>query len=423
MKTEIISIGDEILIGQVTNTNAAFLGEKLSGIGCVVSRITTVGDRKDEILAAFRLAWNDHDVVITTGGLGPTHDDITRDAVLDFFQTDLVFSEEVFADVRSFFLKLRRTLLPTNRDQAMIPRGADVIRNDSGTAPGYHFRRDGKHFFVLPGVPYEMMSMTERYILPVLQAELPNTRSSVTLLTTSIAESVIAAKIEGIEALLQEASLAYLPSPAGVRLRLTAHSGDRMASDEKLAELRRFITDRVPDYIFGEGVLTLEEKIGALLLERGWTLATAESCTGGILAGLLTNVSGSSQWFERGVVAYSNQSKTDLLGVDPNTIAGHGAVSRETALEMASGIRREAGASIGVSVTGIAGPTGGTEEKPVGLVWVGISAEGIHEAFRFFFGDNRYRTRQRAAQAALDIVRRFACGLPFHLFPTMEQQV
>lgn len=412
MNAEILSIGDELLIGQVANTNASYLGEQLSILGIAVRRVTTVGDRADDLLAAFARAWEDQDIVLATGGLGPTHDDVTRDAVCRFFGTGLVESAEALADVERFLAERNRPVTATNRDQAMVPAAAEVIRNRNGTAPGYHFQRDGKHFFVTPGVPFEMQGMMERYILPLLRELSGSTRTTVTLLTTGIPESTLADALAGIEKMGEDCTVAYLPSALGVRVRLTAVAQDAALTTDRVGRLRAFVEERAGEYVYGTGTATLEAVVGAMLAARGHTLAVAESCTGGHLADRITNAAGSSQYFMRGAVCYSNRSKQDVLGVDPALIAAHGAVSRQTAEAMAEGIRRTTGTSFGLSTTGVAGPAGGSAAKPVGLVWIGISSDAGTFARDFHFGNDRMRTKQRAAQAALDMLRRAMSQLP-----------
>ncbi|MFZ1730195.1 MAG: competence/damage-inducible protein A [Bacteroidota bacterium] len=412
MNAEILSIGDELLIGQVTNTNASYLGEQLSLLGITVRRVTTVGDRIEEILDAFNRAWQEQDVIITTGGLGPTHDDVTRNAVCRFFDTVLVENADVLSDVERFLAERKKPISPTNRDQAMVPGGASIIRNQNGTAPGYHFHRENKHFFVTPGVPYEMHGMTEQYILPELRKIATNNRASLTILTTSMPESTLADLLLGIESQREGCSIAYLPSPLGVRVRITAVAEDQGTAAQQVEELRKAIADRAGEYIFGSGKDSLEQVLGAMLTERGQTLAVAESCTGGLITDRITNVPGSSDWFEHGVVCYSNRSKTKLLSVNPAVIDRHGAVSKQTAEAMAAGIRRTADTDFGLATTGIAGPDGGTPNKPVGLVWIALSSAEGSFAFEYYFGNDRVLTKQRAAQAALDMLRRALLRLP-----------
>ncbi|MDT8323934.1 MAG: competence/damage-inducible protein A [Bacteroidota bacterium] len=412
MNAEILSIGDELLIGQVVNTNASWLGEQLSQLGITVHRVTVIGDAHADVLAAFRRAWDEHDLVIVTGGLGPTHDDVTRDAVCDFFDTKLVQDADVLADVEKMLTERRRPITDVNRDQAMVPAAARIMRNSEGTAPGYHFTAGDKHFFVAPGVPYEMQGMYERHMLPVLRAGFRNTRLSTTLLTTGIPESTLSDSLEGIDTLREDVAVAFLPSPTGVRIRLTAHAAGEDEARAALAQLVSFVEERAAEYLFGTGRQTLEEVVGALLAEHDKTLAVAESCTGGVITDKITNVPGSSSWFERGVISYSNASKVELLGVDDALIRAHGAVSGEVARAMADGARRSAGVDIGLATTGIAGPSGGSPHKPVGLVWIAVSTARETLAHAYYFGEHRVRTKQRAAQAALDMVRRQLCSLP-----------
>lgn len=407
MNAHIITIGDELLIGQVVNTNQAFIGEHLSAIGVDVAAMTTVGDDMEAILGAFRRAWETSGVVIVTGGLGPTHDDITKKAVCRFFATDLVSDPSVRAHIEALLARRKIPWTPAAEDQTMVPRAATVFGNPVGTAPGLRVSREEKHFFVLPGVPYEMEVMVAGSVIPFL-TPLASTAAirHRTLRTTGIPESFLAQKLGDIDAILQGQSLAFLPSLTGVRLRITVHAADPGVAEREAEEIEQRIRAKIAEYIYGTGDEELEDVVGRMLTRQGKTIAVAESCTGGLIAHRITNVSGSSAYFERGIVAYSNASKTALLGVPSELIAAHGAVSREAAESMADGIRRSAGASIGVSTTGIAGPAGGSAEKPVGLVWIGYADDGGSLAVKFNLGEGRARVKERAAQAALEIVRR-----------------
>jgi len=412
MKAEIITIGDELLIGQVINTNQAYIADKLNAIGIDVARMTTVGDDNRAILDSFGEAWETHQVVIVTGGLGPTHDDITKKAVCSFFDSDLVKSEEVRAQIESLLRTRNMTWTASHEEQTLVPRKAGIIPNPVGTAAGLMFERDGRFFIVLPGVPYEMKEMIDRSVIPFLGGKVQGSViSHLTLRTTGIPESMLAKQLGAIDQLLDGASLAFLPSPTGVRMRITVHGRDTLSVAAKVREVEQRIRSRVQKYIYGIDEEELEEVLGRLLRERGLTIAVAESCTGGLIADKITNVSGSSDYFERGVVTYSNRSKVELLGVSEELIKTHGAVSREVAEAMAGGIRRVARTDIGLSTTGIAGPTGGTTDKPVGLVWIGYSDADTTLALKFNFGDNRLRTKERAAQAALELVRRRVLGI------------
>ena len=407
MKSEIITIGDELLIGQVINTNQVYIAEKLNSIGVSVERMTTVGDDMQAILDACELAWKRNDVVIVTGGLGPTHDDITKQAVCKFFDSDLVPNEEIKTHIQELVKKWNRQWSQSYEEQTMFPRKAKLVPNPVGTAGGMLFEENNRFFFVLPGVPYEMKEMVDRTIIPYLSTKVTNSViCHRTLRTAGISESMLAATLGNVEEILQGAKLAFLPSPTGVRLRITVQEKDKPSADKLVHEVERRIRAKVQKYIYGTGEEELEEAIGKILTERKLTLAIAESCTGGLVASKITDVSGSSNYFERGIVTYSNLSKVELLGVPEELIRRHGAVSKEVAEAMAAGVRRIARTDIGISTTGIAGPTGATPDKPVGLVWVGYSDTETTFAMRYQFGGQRTLVKERAAQAALELVRR-----------------
>lgn len=407
MRAEIIAIGDELLIGQVVNTNAAFIAQQLNAVGIAILRTTTVGDDENEILKALQESVENADVTIVTGGLGPTHDDITKKTICKFFNTDLTMNQEVLLNIREQ-LK-RRNVLPTKvvEEQALVPRIASVIRNEVGAAPGLFIEQSHRYFFALPGVPHEMERMVDNFIAPLLRSK----RSGQAILhrtlnTTGITESALAEKLDNLPALLGEAKLAFLPSTSGVRLRITVVNKEAGVAVDLINEVESRIRSKVEKYIYGVEDETLEQSIGTLLVELHLRLAVAESCTGGLIAHRLTNVSGSSRYFDRGVIAYSNQAKVDNLNVPLESIEIHGAVSKEVAEAMASGIRQIAQTDIGISTTGIAGPTGGTPEKPVGLAWIGYSDAQETMAIKFQFGHGRLQIKERTAQAALNLIRR-----------------
>jgi nicotinamide-nucleotide amidase len=410
MRAEIISIGDELLIGQVINTNQAYIAQQLNSVGISVHRMTTVGDDERAILAAFQRACDETDVVTVTGGLGPTHDDITRTAVCTFMNTDLVMDQDALENIKRLFARRGYAVTALNEDQARVPRGCTVIPNQHGTAPGYFFEREGKYFIVMPGVPFEMKAMMESFVIPYFQKT--GTGAVIrhrTLKTTGIPESYLAERIGDVRALTEHLSgitLAYLPSPLGVRLRITARGQSIDEVQRNIAAVEEKLRSKAGKYIYGVDDEELEHVVGRLLTERKLTLAVAESCTGGLIADRITDVAGSSNYFERGLITYSNASKIAELGVPAELIQQHGAVSREVAEAMASGVRVNSAVDIGLSTTGIAGPTGGSPEKPVGLVWIGYS--DAHETFalKFNFGDERRRVKERAAQAALELLRR-----------------
>ena len=410
MRAEIISIGDELLIGQVINTNQAYIAEQLNGVGVTVAQMTTVGDHEEPILQAFEQALARHEIVVVTGGLGPTHDDVTRTAVCKFFRTELEVNDEALKRIRRFFE--RRGVAPRkiNEDQALVPRGCTIIENLQGTAPGYLFERNGKYFIVMPGVPFEMKAMVDTFVVPFLAR---NPSGTVirhrTLKTTGIGESFLAEQIGDVGAILPTDSgvtLAFLPSPLGTRLRISVRADSLKNAEEKIGSVEEKIRAKASKYIYGVDGEELEEVVGRILTERKLRLSVAESCTGGLIADRITNVPGSSNYFERGLITYSNESKAAELHVPAALMREHGAVSREVAEAMAAGVRATSGTDIGLSTTGIAGPSGGTPEKPVGLVWIGYADARETLALRFNFGDDRRRVKERASQAALELVRR-----------------
>jgi len=410
MTAEIISVGDELLIGQVINTNQAYIAEKLNGVGVFVDRMTTVGDNEADILKAFQEALKNHDVVTVTGGLGPTHDDVTRSAVCKFFAADLEMDQEALENVKRLFGRRNVPVTKVNEDQALVPKGCTVIQNRFGTAPGFLFQRDGKSFIVMPGVPFEMKGMMEQFVVPYFAKKV---KGSVikhrTLKATGIGESMLAGQIGDVSALFEPDSgttLAFLPSPMGVRLRITVRGKAAGEAEAQIRLVEERIRAKAGKYIYGTEDEELEHVIGKLLTERKLTLAIAESCTGGLIADRITDVPGSSNYFERSMILYTNESKMAETGVPAAFLEKFGAVSPEVAEAMASGVRSKSNADIGISTTGIAGPSGGSDEKPVGLVWIGYADRRETIALRFSFGDERRRVKERAAQAALELLRR-----------------
>lgn len=415
MNAHIITIGDEILIGQTLNTNAAFIGEKLSGIQINVRKTSTVPDDEEEILREFKTCLNENDLVIVTGGLGPTHDDITRTCIVKFFHTELVRNDEVLDDVRNFFNKRARKITKINEDQALVPKEANVIRNKIGTAPGIWIEKEDKIFIVMPGVPFEMQAMMNNSIIPKLQEKIKNKDFFVkrsNLLTTGIPESTLFERLGNIDELINGAKLAFLPSQFGVKLRVTVNEKSEELANNKISEIEQKIRGKVGRFIYSKQDEPLENVIARMLLERGITIAVAESCTGGLISNLLTNISGSSKYYERGVISYSNASKVEILKVSEDTITQNGAVSLEVARQMAEGIKSISGTDLGLAITGIMGPTGGSSEKPVGLAYVGLCDDKVCTAKKFQFGDDRSLNKQRAAQAALEMIRRYLLGIP-----------
>jgi len=414
MIAHIITVGDEILIGQTLNTNAAYISDQLTNIQITVSKTSVVGDDHDDIVSEFKNCWAKNDLVIVTGGLGPTHDDITRNCIVKFFKTELVQNGDVLENIKRIFVKRGRDVTKINEAQALVPKIAKVIQNEFGTAPGNWIEKENKLFIAIPGVPYEMQAMMESFVIPNLTEKLTNLQSiqkRVTLETTGIPESFLFEKLGDISELLDGAKMAFLPSAIGVCLRITVNEKTEEEASNRLSEIEQKIRSKAGRYIFGRNGEKLEEVVGRILHERGLKISIAESCTGGYLSNLLTNVSGSSSYFERGVVAYSNAAKVEILKVNEDTIAEYGSVSLEVSRQMAEGIKSISGTDIGFSITGIMGPTGASETKPVGLAYIGLCDEKVCTAKKYTFGEDRILNKQRTAQAALEMIRRHLLGI------------
>ena len=416
MNAHIITIGDEILIGQTLNTNAAYIGDHLTNIQVTINKTSVVGDDHDDIMNEFKTCWAKNDLLIVTGGLGPTHDDITRNCIVKFFKTELIQNEDVLEDIKKIFQKRGRDVRKINESQALVPKIAKVIRNEFGTAPGIWIEKENKIFIAMPGVPYEMHAMMQSFVLPNLSEkliDLPNFQKRITLETTGIPESFLFEKLGDLSELLDGAKLAFLPSQIGVRMRITANEETEEEASNKLSEIEQKIRGKVGRFIFGRNGEKLEEVVGRILKERGLKIAIAESCTGGNISNLITNVSGSSNYFERGVIAYSNASKVEILKVDEDLISEYGSVSLEVARQMAEGVKSISGIDIGISITGIMGPTGAIEGKPVGLVYIGLCDEEVCTAKKYTFGEDRLLNKQRTTQTALEMLRRHLLGISF----------
>jgi nicotinamide-nucleotide amidase len=410
LPAEIITIGNEVLSGHTVNTNAAKIARRLGELGIAVNWTTTVGDVAEHMREAFQAAWNRAQVIVTTGGLGPTHDDITRSVFCEVFSRTLVRDEMVLQNIKELFTRRGRTLTERNIDQAMVPTHTEVMMNRWGTAPGIYLNEAEHHWFMLPGVPREMEGLLEHEVVPRL-LRVVGERAIVRreLHVVGVPESHLMDRIDGIPGLEQVASLPD-STKGEVTLRITVAGNERAAAEAEVARLEGALRERVGEAIYGLDDETLEGVVGRLLTERGMTISLAESCTGGLVATRLTDVSGSSNYFPLAVVAYSNAAKEMLLGVPHDLIVEHGAVSEPVAKAMAEGVRRIGKTNIGVGVTGIAGPTGGTAEKPVGLTYIALSYEGGTKGEKFLFGGDRQMNRWRAATAVLDMVRRHFLG-------------
>src|SRR5215204_6607950 len=404
---EIVTIGTEILLGDLVYTNTAWLSIRLATLGVGVYRHTTVGDNRVRIVGALGEAASRADLVITTGGLGPTSDDLTNECLAAVAGREMVEYPEARAHVDEMFRRFGRTPTANNYKQALFPKGTRLIPNPLGTAMGALLEAEGTLFATLPGVPSEMRGMFEGTLEPLIRERSDGSIISKTLWFAGIGESALAEKVqEFLDA--TDPTVAPLAGQGKVRLRITTRAATEKEAQEKIAPVEKELIARLSGYYFGEDNETLEGAVGRLLQERGATLALAESCTGGLLAKRLTDMPGSSAFFGEGLVTYSNESKERLLGVPHALIMEHGAVSEPVAREMAEGARRVSGADYGLSVTGIAGPDGGTEEKPVGLVFVGISDQEDTFAEKLdltAWARSRDSIRERSANRAFDLLR------------------
>lgn len=407
MDVEIITIGDEILSGHTIDTNAAFIARQLSSIGCQVKYRSSCGDSLEAMEEAFKLSLRRARVVIATGGLGPTDDDNTKKALVKVFKRNLIFLEEVLEEIKARFARRGVEMPPINQNQALLPQGATYFPNNHGSAVGILINEQGRTFISLPGVPKEMEQIMVDSVIPYLKGlRSGKTIEVVTLRTTGIGESKLSELIGTGLKMEPGAKLAYLPTYGGVDLRVTVTDSDESEAKQKTATHTRYLNSVVGKFVFGRDNDTLEGVIGQILNDNDLTLSVAESCTAGQLGNLITAVSGASKYFLGGIISYSNRSKSELLGVDPDLIETHGAVSEECAIAMAEGCRERLNSSYALSITGVAGPEGGTDDKPVGTTWIGLSSAHAKYARKFNHGTNRNVSRLRAAYSALELLRR-----------------
>ncbi|HKA30181.1 MAG TPA: competence/damage-inducible protein A [Candidatus Binatia bacterium] len=415
-RAAILSTGDELTTGRIVDSNASWIADKLFEIGVDVACVITVGDYPDRIEWAWNQALRKADVIISTGGIGPTADDLTSETVARVLGVPLVEHAESADRIRRWFAATGRTMPLNNLKQALMPQGAVLVPNALGTAPGYRVAHGDRHLVVLPGVPREMKPMMEETVLPWLRSQRGgDVYLARTFQTFGVTESGLDELVAGVVD-PAEGRVSFRASFPEVSVRVVVH-GEPAVARERLAVVGDRLRAAIGAGCYGEGAVTLEETVGRLLAERGLTVATAESCTGGLVAHRLTNVPGSSAYVRGGVVAYANDAKHRLLGVATATLADHGAVSEETAAEMAAGARQAMGADIAVSTTGIAGPDGGTPEKPVGTVCLGLSAAGETLAARYQFWGTRDWVKLLASQVALEWIRRHILGLPVRELP------
>ncbi len=403
MKARIVAIGDEILMGQTLDTNSHYLAKKLTELGFDVEMITAIHDDANSIKSRLNDIIGKVDLALFTGGLGPTSDDITKKTLAEFFGMPLIINKEVLQDVKKFLYDRNLELNELNRKQALVPKGARIIRNDIGTAPAMWFEKNNTVIISMPGVPFEMKYLFENKITDLIKQRFDLPLILIRFIhTLGLIEADLAQKLANFEANLpNNIKIAYLPSPEDIKIRLTAVGKDKKYLSSQLDKLVSEIKQRIGEYIFGYDDENISSAIKKLLTGNGKTIAVAESCTGGNIAHLITSTPGSSEYFKGGIVAYSNEIKHKILGVNKETLEKYGAVSRECVIEMAQGVRRLLNTDYAVATSGIAGPTGGSKDKPVGTVWVAVASENQTIAHKFLFGTMREINIRRSSAFAL----------------------
>jgi len=399
MNVGLITIGNELLSGFTTDTNSAWIGQSVLEVGAEITWHVTIGDQYNHITAALDQVPEDIKVVLVTGGLGPTHDDITQKTLFKYFDVQPVFDEDYWNILNARMVKRARVMPEINKNQAIRPNKGSVIPNNSGSARGLHLNNDRMDVFAMPGVHREMKDMMSNTIIPWIHDKTKSKIYVRTLRTTGAMESVLAEKLVDVTDDTRPVTVAFLPQFTGVDIRLTC------PKKNPLIEIEEKIRDRVDKYVYATGIVNLEETVGDMLVKCGYTISTAESCTGGLLGHRFTNVPGSSTYYLGGVVSYSNDMKMKTLGVQENTLQEFGAVSKQTATEMAQGVRDLFGSDLAIAVTGIAGPGGGTAEKPVGLVYITLVHNDTVWAKEFKFFTDRKLNKQLSSQVALNMVR------------------
>lgn len=409
MKCELISIGDELLIGQTINTNASWLGKQLNNLGFTIAHGLVISDQKIDIINALNQAENRSDIVIITGGLGPTNDDITKYTLTEYFNSTLELDKEIEQNIIDYFTNRNLPILQTNKDQALLPKACQVLPNSRGSASGMWFEKNGVIFISLPGVPYEMKGIMKEHVftkLLALKGE-GNVVINRTVRTHGMGESFLAEVIKSWENNLikDDLKLAYLPSPGIVKLRISIVGKDKSSSEKKLNYYVSELIKLIPDQIYGYGNDSMEGIVGELLKENNKTLSTAESCTGGNVSKMLTSISGSSSFFNGSIISYSNQSKSELLNVNEKNIEKYGAVSKQVVEQMAANVRLKFKSDFGISTSGIAGPSGGTNEKPVGTVWIAVANKDKVISKKLNLGYNRERNIHVSSLSVLNLLR------------------
>ena len=406
MRAEIISIGTELLLGDIVNSNAQFLGQELAALGIEMYYQQVVGDNEERILHAFKEAYNRCDIIRTTGGLGPTDDDLTKEMAAKYFNKRLFEDKEALENLQEYFKFRKRKMTTNNLKQALIPEGATAIKNNNGTAPGVIIEENNKIMIILPGPPKEMKPMFEEDIKPYLKSKSDSVIISKMIKILGIGESAVAETVKDLMESQSNPTIAPYAKEIGVILRITAKAENEAAALKLIEPLEIEIKNRLGENVYATEDISIEDVVAKLLIENKYTVSTAESCTGGMIASTLINYPGISEVFMEGAVTYSNEAKHKRLGVKNETLEKYGAVSEETAREMAIGIAKKANTDVSIVTTGIAGPGGGTEEKPVGLVYIGVYVKGKVKVEKHIFKGNRSKVRNQATITALDILRR-----------------
>lgn len=406
MKAEILCIGTELLLGNIVNTNARYLSEQLAAAGVDVYNHTVVGDNPKRLRESLEIAFNRADMVITTGGLGPTQDDLTKETIGEFFGREMVFNQECMDRINKYFAHLKRNMTKSNEKQAYFPEGAQIIANGNGTAPGMILQDEEKICVVLPGPPQEMMPMYQEHVIPFLQERIKEMIVSKTLRVMGVGESKAEQMLEDIINNQTNPTIAPYAKGAEVHLRITCKEKSKEVAEEKIAELESRVREILGVNIYGCDDENLEGVVCGLLKKKNLTLSTAESCTGGMVSAMIVNHAGASEVFLEGAVTYTNEAKIRRLGVKKETLEKYGAVSEQVAKEMAEGIAKTSGSDIGIATTGIAGPGGGSEEKPVGLVYIGFYMDGEATFEELRLNGDRMKVRDRTTKIILDKLRR-----------------
>jgi nicotinamide-nucleotide amidase len=411
MNAILLTVGDEILIGQVVDTNSAWMGNQLNSIGVQVTEILSVSDDLDAIKDALGYALDKSDVVLMTGGLGPTKDDITKVAIADFFDVGTEFSQETYEKIVKIFQRFGRTMSEVHKTQCYMPQNAILIENKMGTAPGMQFEYGKKLLFSMPGVPHEMKSIMSDSVLAIISARMPSDLHIYhkTIMTSGEGESFIADRIEPLlDKMPSYIKLAYLPALGHVRLRLTGKYVDKIALHNEVDHFTNIIVRELGSIVYGYDNLLIESHIKDLFIHKGLTLSTAESCTGGYIAHLITSIPGSSAYFQGSILSYSNEIKKSLLGVSNNTLNNYGAVSEECVREMLAGVIKQTHTSVGIAISGIAGPDGGSEDKPVGTVWIAVGNNEVVTTTQIKVNrGDRLKNIEYASHVALNKLRLF----------------